>query len=253
MFFFFSKTLSFLITPLAWILISVTFAFMTNKSGRRKKRNFVAFFILIFFTNPWLANKAIHTWEVPPQSISQGQYDIVVVLSGMTYPELTLDPQVQFNASSERFIEPLRLYHQEKISKILISGGSGSFDQPELKETPALRELALQLKVNDTDVLIETESRNTFENAKFSAEILNSNFNNPKVLLVTSASHMKRAMACFKKQGIDASPYPVDFQGNPNHIPFLKEAVPSQEALRVWTTLLHEWFGYLTYWVVGYI
>lgn len=253
MFFFLSKTIGFLITPLAWILISVTFAFMTNKTGRRKKRNLVAFFLLILFTNPWLANKAIDLWETPPNEINQDQYDVVVVLAGMTNPDLTFEEQVQFNGSAERFIEPLRLYHQHKVKKILFTGGSGSLTHPELKETPALRELALQLNVAEKDLLVETASRNTFENAKFTAEILHEQFNDPSVLLITSASHMKRAAACFKKQGVSADLYPVDLQTNPNHRSFLKEAVPNIGALHVWTTFFHEVFGYVAYWVMGYI
>ncbi len=253
MFFFLSKTIGFLITPLAWILISVTFAFMTNKSGRRKKRNLVAFFLLILFTNPWLANKAIELWEMPPKTIEKEQYDVIVVLSGMTNPDLTFEEQIQFNAGAERFIEPLRLYHQNKARKILFTGGSGSLTQPELKETPALRELAMQLKVEASDLLIETESRNTFENAKFTTEMLHEKFEDPSVLLITSASHMKRAAACFVKQGISPDLYPVDLQTNPNHRSFIKEAVPSIGALHVWTIFFHELFGYVAYWVVGYI
>lgn len=226
---------------------------MTNKTGRRKKRNLVAFFLLLLFTNPWLANKAIDLWEMPPTTIDNERYDVVVVLSGMTNPDLTFEEQVQFNGGAERFIEPLRLYHQNKVKKILFTGGSGSLTQPELKETPALRELALQLKVAEKDLLIETESRNTFENAKFTADILNERFNTPSVLLVTSASHMKRAAACFEKQGISPDLYPVDLLTNPNHRSFLKEAVPSIGALQIWTIFFHEVFGYVAYWVAGYI
>lgn len=226
---------------------------MTNKAGRRKKRNLVAFFLLILFTNPWLSNKAIDLWEMPPNTLNQDQYDVVIVLSGMTHPDLTYGDQVQFNAGAERFIEPVRLYHQQIVKKILFTGGSGSLIQPELKETPALKELALQLKVNEKDLLIEAASRNTFENAKFTVEILNDQFDNPSVLLVTSASHMKRAAACFQKQGISPDLYPVDLQTNPNHRSFIREAVPSIGALQVWTTLFHELFGYAAYWVAGYI
>lgn len=213
----------------------------------------MAFLLLILFTNPWLANKAIELWEMQPRSVEQEQYDVVVVLSGMTYPDLTYQEQIQFNGAAERFIEPIRLYHQKKVKKILLSGGSGSLINPELKETPALRELAMQLKVADKDLLIEAASRNTFENAKFTAEMLKERFNDPSVLLITSASHMKRAAACFEKQGISTDLYPVDLQTNPNHRSFIKEAIPSTGALNVWTTFFHELFGYVAYWVMGYI
>ena len=253
MFFFLSKTVGFLITPLAWILISVTFAFMTHKTGRRKKRNLAAFFLLILFTNPWLANKAVELWEMAPNPIDQKQYDVAVVLTGMTHPDLTFEDQVQFNAAAERFIEALRLYHQKQVKKILISGGSGSLIDPELKEAPALKELALQLNVDEQDLIIEMESRNTFENAKFTARILKEQFKDPSILLITSASHTKRAAACFRKQGISPDIYPVDFQSNPNHRSFFKEAVPSISALGLWTTFFHELFGYVAYWVAGYL
>ncbi|MDW3192322.1 MAG: YdcF family protein [Cytophagales bacterium] len=226
---------------------------MTNKAGRRKKRNFVAFFLLMLFTNPWLANKAIGLWEIPPRPMDQEQYDVAVVLTGMTKPDLTYDDHVQFNGAAERFIEPLRLYHQKKVKKILISGGSGSLIFPELKEAPALKELALQLKVDEKDLIIEMESRNTFENAKYTSAILNEQFNDPSILLITSASHMKRSAACFKKQGLSPYLYPVDLQTNPNHQSFLKEAIPDIYALNMWTAFFHELFGYAAYWVMGYV
>lgn len=213
----------------------------------------MAFFLLLLFTNPWLANKAIQLWEIPPKPIEQEQYDVAVVLTGMTYPHLTYEDQIQFNSAAERFIEPLRLYHQKKVKKILFTGGSGSLTFPDLKEAPGLKELARQLKVDEQDLIIEGEARNTLENAKFTSEILKEQFSDPSILLITSASHMKRAVACFKKQGLSPDIYPVDTQSNPNHQSFLKEAVPHIDALNIWTIFFHELFGYGAYWVMGYL
>lgn len=253
MFFFLSKTVGFLITPLAWILIAVTFAFMTNKTGRRKKRNLIAFILLIIFTNPWMADRALKTWEMQPQSIGDQSYDVAIILSGMTKPELNYGDQVQFSYPAERFIEAIKLYQQSKVKKLLFTGGSGQLTLQELKETPALKQLAIQLSVAEKDILIESASRNTFENAKFTAELLKEHFDNPSILLITSASHMKRAAACFEKQGIEATLYPVDFNTNPSKVPFLKDTVPDHDALLVWTMFFHEVFGFVSYWVVGYL
>ena len=51
------------------------------------------------------------------------------------------------------------------------------------------------------DILIENDSRNTYENAVNSAKMLNTSYPNGRLLLVTSAFHMRRSLACFRKTG----------------------------------------------------
>ena len=98
---------------------------------------------------------------------------------------------------------------------------------------------------------MESESRNTHENAVFSTQIIKERFNNPSCLLVTSASHMRRARACFAKTGLKVDVFSTDF-----NTPRRKAGnliVFNLGGLIKWTILFKEWAGCTAYWVMGYI
>jgi len=91
---------------------------------------------------------------------------------------------------------------------------------------------------------VETQSENTFGNAKYSAEILRAD-GVRKVYLVTSASHMRRSKAAFEASGLEVVPAPTDL--TPPLGPVAGDFVPRAEALRDTATALYEWFGMLWY------
>ena len=121
----------------------------------------------------------------------------------------------------------------------------------ECTEARYARELLIGLGVDAARIGIETRSRNTNENARFSAAILD-----PKPgevwLVVTSAYHMPRSMGLFRKAGFDARAYPVDYRTyfddrDYRPIPFhLTE-------LDLTDLALHEWVGLTAYYLTGKI
>ncbi len=249
MFFILSKLLAILLNPLFWIIGPAIVGIIRLS----RKLLLLSIAVLVIFSNPLLIGLLVSAWEFPPSAPTR-TYSVGVVLTGMTIPALDIDKQVQFGESAERFIEAVRLYHAGKISKILISGGSGTIGRPELAESPALRGLAIELRVPPKDVFIDDRSRNTYENATYSLEQLEMlDLAQDSVLLITSATHMRRALACFQKQGIKSAPYAVDFNTDGN-VKFSYEGLlPTSSALILWSKLLHEWVGYLVYSVVGYL
>ena len=81
------------------------------------------------------------------------------------------------------------------------------------KRRDLLKTFALQLGLRDDQVLVEADSRNTYENALYTAQMLRTQ-QWRHVVLITSASHMRRALAAFHKQGIFPHTYPVDYAGS---------------------------------------
>ncbi|MFN2359692.1 MAG: YdcF family protein [Marinobacter sp.] len=67
------------------------------------------------------------------------------------------------------------------------------------------------LGVPRSDILLEEKSRNTTQNADFTADILARRSIN-RILLVTSALHMPRAVALFEAQGLDVIPAATDHE-----------------------------------------
>jgi uncharacterized SAM-binding protein YcdF (DUF218 family) len=91
---------------------------------------------------------------------------------------------------------------------------------------------------------LDTASRNTYENAKYSAEILHSQGIH-MVYLVTHAWHMPRAQASFAACGIATIPTPTRFTPIPT--PQLSDLLPTAHAIATSYDALYEWIGRLWY------
>jgi uncharacterized SAM-binding protein YcdF (DUF218 family) len=151
----------------------------------------------------------------------------------------------------ERILTGISLVKRGIADKLFIVGGSGSLFDRRLSEARVLRTFALELGLRDEQVLVEEVSRNTYESAVNATQIIRAG-NYRQLVLITSASHMRRAVAAFHKQGLFPQPYPVDFQttgGGSDLFDFL----PSVEALDVMTTVVHELIGLVMYRLQGYI
>lgn len=173
MFFVLSKTIFYLLMPVAWITGLLLYSLLTKKFPRKKRALKAAVFLLLFFTNGLAANEAMRRWEVPPVPLATlPPHDVAVVLTGVTDMERQPRDRVYFSRGADRILHPLQLYKLGKVRRILISGGSGRLVGRRENESEA-DELAAILKlagVPDSAIVLETQSRNTRENAVFSAE-----------------------------------------------------------------------------------
>ncbi len=154
---------------------------------------------------------------------------------------------LQFSQSAERLTEPVILYKKGIVKKLLISGGSGSIFPPYSKEATYVRRFWLDMGIPDKDILIESESRNTIENAQFSKEIIHKK-GFKTVLLITSALHMPRSKYIFNKMGLLVDIYPVDFSVRrikENSFDITNYILPKIGALEGWNALIHEGVGML--------
>jgi uncharacterized SAM-binding protein YcdF (DUF218 family) len=92
-------------------------------------------------------------------------------------------------------------------------------------------------------IILENQSRNTFENALYTKDLIGFAGDKPW-LLVTSAFHMPRAFEIFKDRGIRVLPYPVDFRSRTPSSEFRWDLGTGSSQLNI---LLHEWIGLWTY------
>lgn len=244
-----SKLIGFLLNPLIWIGVSLLLAIAVPK--RRVQLLWFGVVLMLVFSNPFIANWAMNLQESARVELdSTNTYRTGVLLTGMTAARID-KPGVHFESGADRFTESLSLYQSNIIDKIIITGGSGLIDDQDYSESPLLASLALKYGIPDTVILLETKSRNTFENALFTKPLIDSlEVNN--CLIITSAFHMDRSLKCFKKVGINAIGYPTDFRASTLDFS-IYSFVPSTGALGSWETLLHEWFGLAYYKLKGYI
>ena len=253
MFFILSKLLNFLLTPIIWIIGCLLYGLITKQQGRKKWFLWTAVVLLIVFTNPFLGNIAIKKWEVPYKKLSELNivYDYGIVLGGIAEWDANYKRLI-FRGSSDRLMQAIDLYKTGRIKKFLLSGGSGSETKPDDKEMIYIREYLLKLGVPEEDILVEAESRNTHENAKFVSKIMHGR--EARYLLITSAFHMRRAKGCFVKEGIKVFSWPVDRISMPEdeELNIKNLIVPSAEYLLSWTLLLKEIIGFEVYRIMGY-
>jgi len=176
-----------------------------------------------------------------------------IVLSGIVKKEKLPHDRVYFAEGADRVTHAIQLYKAGKIQKIIITGGTGSLSQSQISEAPQLREVFLMCDVPAEDIIIEGKSRNTRENALAVAEILKDQFQGYDHLLITSAFHMRRSIACFEKLGIHTTGFSTDFKTGDYPPKFTSYFIPEAGAIFKWHLLVKELLGMAAYKIAGYI
>lgn len=255
MFFILSKALYFFINPFTWILLSCAVFFLVKNPKWKKRAKITLISCLLFFSNTFIFLEFERLWEIPGTPMKQVKnYELGIVLGGMFEYNGDLNC-LSVRRGADRIWQALTLYKKGKIKKILISGGSGYVSDRGLKEAVQLKEVLVKWGVPEQDILTENTSKNTYENALETKKILQRSYPHiDKCLLITSAQHMRRARAIFKKQGLKVDTYSTDcFTGPNRHYYWDQFLIPNVETLHDWNGLIKEWIGYVTYDVVGYL
>lgn len=255
MFFVLSKILFYLVMPPTWIALCLLYAAFSKQPQRKKKALIAGLVLFLFFGNIALVGKISYWWEPAPAEISKlADYELGIVLTGVVNLEMEPRDRVYFGKGADRALHTIQLYKLGKLKKILITGGTGKVTGEKLSEAVELKKVFLMCGVPDSALILETESRNTYENAIFSKGIIDSLHLTGNKLLITSAYHMPRSKRCFDKAGIATDIYPTDFNGMTN-LGWTPDVwlIPSEKAFMGWYVLIREWLGCLMYKLVGYI
>jgi uncharacterized SAM-binding protein YcdF (DUF218 family) len=261
MFVFLSKLLPLFVYPLGLGFVLLCMAlFLGRGPGRRaawQRMVLVAALVCLGLgSNRWVSLALARSLEwryLPPQPVPEA--GAIVVLGGGTVSPEAPRPIVEMDGAGDRVIYAAQLYKQGKAPHILVSGGV--LDWTEGESTPAADMVALleMMGVPGEAIWQQTQSRNTYEDALYSARILKEK-GISRILLVTSASHMPRSVNLFAAQGLETIPAPVDFtvsyaewrglfQGNWQAQ--VLNLLPSVDALGLTTRILKEYLGMLVY------
>jgi uncharacterized SAM-binding protein YcdF (DUF218 family) len=159
-------------------------------------------------------------WRLTSQfSRTLPEGDVVVLLGGW---------------SAGRIVHALWVYRVGRASCILISGGNLPWLTTRIPEAERIAGFLVDLGVPRSALILETKSQTTRENAINTAAIFKEH-GWRSGLLVTSGVHMPRALAAFKKVGLDVTPAPADISVGPLRLGSLLDLLPDAEAL-AWTT-----------------
>jgi uncharacterized SAM-binding protein YcdF (DUF218 family) len=183
-----------------------------------------------------------------PPSLPE-RVDGIVVLGGAIQPALSADRgALALNANAERLVAFSALARRYPEARLVFTGGSGDLLRPEHREGDWMGAFLDAVGLPRERVLIERDSRNTDENARFTLAAAK-----PKPgevwVLITSARHMPRAVGIFRRQGWAVLPYPVDYL-TPRRV----GAAPGFDLLRGLAGLdaaAYEWLGLAYYRLSG--
>jgi len=235
----------------------ILFILAISLKRRSLKRTFllIGIIYLLFFSNRFIINEVLLSWEVPPTPYENilAEYEVGVVLGGITNSDKTPRDRVYFYKGADRITHACQLYKMGKIKKILVTGGSSKLINTTYKEADNLYEFLVLCGVNSEDIILERKSRNTYENAKYSSMILKSKYDGKKHLVITSGFHLKRSLLCFKKFNVDADGFSADFYTKERSFGLNEILVPDPAAFEDWHMFIHELLGLLSYKMAGYI
>ncbi|AEQ53853.1 YdcF family protein [Pelagibacterium halotolerans] len=174
----------------------------------------------------------------------------IIVLGGAVDTHISYDRDaLVLNEAGERIVEARILAARYPEADIFLSGGGGHiFDDGTLTESELARRALVDAGVAGERITMEELSRNTCENARETASVLGKQAEGTWIL-VTSASHMPRAVACFRTTDLAVLPYPVDYRTGPAGAYW-----PGTASSGLTTTDLaaHEWIGLVSYRLAGF-
>lgn len=239
--------------PLGWVALMLLMAlWRTGRSGLNGGRCWLtgAFVLLVLIGWLPLPQKLIHELEMFREFDTSGlaNHAGVLVLGGSFEPDSVQLGQTspQLNANAERLTAALALARAHPELRMVFTGGCAGPDGCRT-EAALARQFFEEMGLPSERFEYEASARNTFENARNTAQLAGIDRSQPWLLL-TSAWHMQRALATFRAQGWNVTPLPVDFRGAPQTEWF---SYSLGQGAEYWHLLLHEWFGMLAYWATG--
>lgn len=234
------KILTALVLPPVGLLLVAILGLLLIRRFPRTGRALagLAVFVLLVMSFPLVSDSALRSLEtVPPIAPALlKQADAIVILGGGTYyaaPEYGGD--TVSSASLERCRYGARLARYSRLP-VLVSGGAVYGGRAEARSMEALLKEELGVSVR----FVEAESRDTRENALFSARMLKE-AGLTRVVVVSHASHLPRAIPLFEAQGLTVIGAPTAF--TTEKVSWTEKLLPSAGALRNMATFLHEWLG----------
>jgi uncharacterized SAM-binding protein YcdF (DUF218 family) len=230
---------SLLLNPAFWVVLFLAGIVYREWHNRRWISWVGTGLIFLFFTDP--PRQIIHYWEraYPSLTVEAGLQGLpILVLGAGGIPEEGINPVHQLEKGATfRVLEGIRVWQRSSKSMLIMSsaGRPGYGSQAEIYVLAAQ-----ELGVPATNLAIVPTPRTTHEEAvHFKVKFPNYT----KVILVTSAMHMRRAKRLFERQGIAVVPAPCNFIYLRHPDDSFRLPWPNSEALGYWGMLLHEGVG----------
>ena len=258
---YFSKLLPLLLYPLGLGCVLILAALLLRRPAWRRASLLAALLLLWLGGNRYVAVGLARLLERDQTScLASQQAQVLVLLGGGTLPPDAPRTMVEISGAGDRVLHAARLFQMGQAEFILASGGKLDGSPQGRSSAEDMADLLMWLGVPQPAIWLEDDSRNTYENALYSARLL-AEKGLHRILLVTSAAHMPRARRLFEAQGLEVIACPTDFTVTDSQWQqlwsrdlkvLLLDLLPTAENLAVTTRILKEYLGILVYSLRGW-
>lgn len=249
-----AKAAALAVLPLSVALLLLAVAIVAN--GRRSRAGgrraaFAALGVLGVCSMPPTGNSLMGGLEsrYPPLAIDGvPTSQVAIVLGGGIRDFAPPRTMIELGSAANRLLYAARLYRAGKVGYVIASGGSLTQPGSGIHEAELMRRLLVEWGVPSEHVVVEDQSRTTWENAT-NVAVLWREKGIRSGLLITSANHMPRALAAFRRNNLDVVPASTDlYSGSMSSV---LDIIPSAEALALCTMAMREWIGLIGYRLIG--
>lgn len=257
MFYYLAKVFWLIVQPINLVGILLICSLCAHLFGRRRLAlSGIVGALLVLALAAWttLGALMLHPLEdrfTRPDPVPTEVTGIIVLGGGMEGAVNLARGGYELNASGDRFVEAAVLGRRFPQAFVVVTGGRASLLLEGEGDADSAPRLLMALGIEPDRLVLEGRSRNTYENAVFTREMVNPQ-PGQTWLLVTSAFHMPRSVALFRKAGFDVVPWPADYKTAGNETPGLAQD-NIHDSLQNTSIAIREWIGLLAYWLTGRI
>jgi uncharacterized SAM-binding protein YcdF (DUF218 family) len=257
--FLFKKVAATLLSPVPFCLYVFVSGLIFLCFSRRQKAGKVLILtgtlLLLLLSSPFVSNLLVRPLEgqyrplltnTGRDRISPSEVRYIVVLAASYLPDSTLPAATQLGDTLPRVVEALRVFEHLPGCVLIMSGGGRPGVSP---ESEVMAAAAKSLGIDHQRILLESQSRDTETEAKFVRPLVGQD----PFILVTAASHMPRAMALFRKQGMHPIADPTDYLAAASWEASASDFIPTGGGLITARRAVYEYLALTLEWFRGQI
>ncbi|MDB5569932.1 MAG: YdcF family protein [Hyphomicrobiales bacterium] len=197
----------------------------------------------------WLLRPLENRFPQPPADMA-APTGIIVLGGGVDDVISEARGTTELTVAGSRMTEAAGLMRRFPQARLVFTGGSAALTASGTNESDVARKLFPAIGLAPEQVVYEDRSRNTWENAVFTRELVG-----PKAgetwLLLTSAVHMPRSVGVFRQAGFPVVPYPVNYSTTGRSRELWRPSFLTSEGLTQTDRAVREYFGLVAYWAAG--
>lgn len=254
-----------ILLPPAWIALALLAALILLKKKKKKIANglicgvLIIYYILSIKPGADLMSYPIERYEHNTEleiKMADDTVCIVILSAGLNLGG-KLRRKVELSGESlTRLFYGTAFYHSSgRKYPVLFTGGIGNPFHCLDNASTIIRDAVRAMGVSETDIIVDADSRNTYESAIAAGKIIRKKMpgqKRMKIILVTTALHMRRSAAVFEKQGFEVLAYPVGYRtGSIDYSPI--DFIPNVCNFATSSYAIHEWLGIIFYRLKGRI